>query len=109
MGPIGLADKNNLGRPTRKLLRHPTGDQDSRHQMYEPRLRAASIGAHQGELSPTSDTRSRLNGVSRVSLAMQVGRKENPDWEGSCSIRWEIETQDIEWVSLARQGGGGEM
>ncbi len=46
VGPIGLADKKSLGCPTRRLLRHPTGDQDSRHRMDEPHLRAASIGAH---------------------------------------------------------------
>ncbi len=45
-GPISLADKKSLGRPTRRLSRHPTGDQDSWHQMDEPHLRAASIGAH---------------------------------------------------------------
>ncbi len=106
MGPIGLADKKSLGRPTRRLSRHPMGDQDSRHQMYEPRLQAASIGAQPGKLSPTSDTRSRLNGVRWVSLAMRVGRKKNPGWEGCRSIRCEIETQDNEWVSLARRGGG---
>ncbi len=44
--PIGLADKKSLGRPTRRLSRHPMGDQDSRHQMDEYHLRAASVGAH---------------------------------------------------------------
>ncbi len=46
VGPIGLADKKSLGRPTRRLSRHPMGDQDSWHQMDECHLRAASIGAH---------------------------------------------------------------
>ncbi len=46
VGPIGLADKKNLGRPTRRLSRHPMGDQDSRHRMDERYLQAASIGAH---------------------------------------------------------------
>ncbi|KAF4097684.1 hypothetical protein G5714_021692 [Onychostoma macrolepis] len=45
VGPIGLADKKSLGRPTRRLSRHPTGDQDSRHRMDEPHLRAASTSA----------------------------------------------------------------
>ncbi len=36
VGPIGLADKKSLGHPTRRLSRHPTGDQDSRHRMDEP-------------------------------------------------------------------------
>ncbi len=42
----GVADKKSLGCPTRRLLRHPMGDQDSRHRMDERHLRAASIGAH---------------------------------------------------------------
>ncbi|KAF4114260.1 hypothetical protein G5714_004483 [Onychostoma macrolepis] len=46
VGPLGLADKKSFGRPTRRLSRHPTGDQDSRHRMDEPHLRAASTGAH---------------------------------------------------------------
>ncbi len=45
VGPIGLADKKSLGRPTRRFLQYPTGDQDSQHRMNEPHLRAASIGA----------------------------------------------------------------
>ncbi|XP_058617627.1 transmembrane and immunoglobulin domain-containing protein 1-like [Onychostoma macrolepis] len=45
VGPIGLADKKSLGCPTRRLSRHPTGDQDSRHRMDEPHLRAASVFA----------------------------------------------------------------
>ncbi len=51
VGPIGLADKKSLGCPTRRLSRHPTGDQDSRHRMDEPHLRAASIGAHREMVS----------------------------------------------------------
>ncbi len=46
VGPIGLADKKSLGRPTRRLSRHPMGDRDSRHRMDERHLRTASIGAH---------------------------------------------------------------
>ncbi len=44
--PIGLADKKSLGHPTRSFRQYPTGDQDSRHRIDEPHLRAASIGAH---------------------------------------------------------------
>ncbi len=46
VGPIGLAGKKSLGRPTRRLSHHPMGDRDSRHRMDERRLRMASIGAH---------------------------------------------------------------
>ncbi len=50
--------------------------------MDEPHLRAASIGAQPGELSPTSDTRLIIHGARRVSLAGRVGRKENPELGG---------------------------
>ncbi len=53
MSPIGLADKKSLGRPTRRLSQHPTGDRDSRHRMDECRMRTASIGAHR-ETASTS-------------------------------------------------------
>ncbi len=76
VGPIGLADKKSLGRPTRRLSQHPMGDRDSRHRMGERRL---SLGR---------PTRS----VARV-WDVQQG--------GSRNIRWEIETHGIEWVSVA--------
>ncbi len=59
VGPIGLADKKSLGRPTRRLSQHPMGDRDSRHRMDERRLRTASIGAHR-ETSVDLDLRPRL-------------------------------------------------
>ncbi len=46
VGPIGLADKKSLGRPSRRLSQHPMGDRDSRHRMDERRMQTASIGAH---------------------------------------------------------------
>ncbi len=43
----------SLGRPTRRLSQHPTGDRDSRNRMDERRMRTASIGAHR-ETASTS-------------------------------------------------------
>ncbi|KAF4113213.1 hypothetical protein G5714_005758 [Onychostoma macrolepis] len=62
-------------------------------QVQEPTRRPAS----------TSDTRSRLR-CQTDSLAVGKGEEKTQNWEGSRSIRWEIETQDIERVSVASVG-----